>query len=198
MVSAKIESGRADGNQPGPEFHHKQRSGTLDEGRLRIIDHHLAEGEAGDRDELQIGNRQGNTDDGDGLEESRDDMSDCQPDTGNEKPDQIHQRRTSTSSRHRDNSFTEGPDNVARNAERGDTRRDRHDENTREQSEKDVVQEQYETAETSQIILSQKRISFLPSSCTASSLAQPSLNSRSLFPWFSPDFPLSRVATLMP
>ena len=84
MVSAKIESGRADGNQPGPEFHHKQRSGTLDEGRLRIIDHHLAEGEASDRDELQIGNRQGNTDDGDGLEESRDDMSDCQPDTGNE------------------------------------------------------------------------------------------------------------------
>ena len=108
---------------------------------MGIVNHHLAEGEAGDRDELEISNCQGDTDDGDCLEKSSDDMRNCQPETCDDEPHEIHQRGSRTRPGNGNNALSKGPQNVACNTEACDSCGDGDDKNTGDNSGQNVAQE---------------------------------------------------------
>ncbi len=107
----------------------------------------LAEWHEGNRDHLQVGNGQGDADDGDRHGKGRGDVADHDPDAGNQKPNDISQRagdaRAAGLIHH---GTAKGPKCVSGDAERGDSPRDRDDKNAAENSSREIAQGQPETA----------------------------------------------------
>lgn len=95
---------------------------------LAVAHDHLSEGETRDRNELQVGDGEWDTDDGDGLDERGNDVADSEPEASDEEPDDVHDGRSCTCVRLRDNCSTERPENESGDAPARNGCRDRNDE----------------------------------------------------------------------
>ena len=110
-------------------------------------DNLLAEGEAGHRDHLDVGNCQRDTDDGDGLEESGGDVADGQPQSSYQEPNDIGDAAHGASSGRRHYFATKGPQYIVSDPEAGHTGRQGYHQNAGDNAEEDVAQGQPDTAE---------------------------------------------------
>ncbi len=114
--------------------------------RLTLGDHHLAEGEAGDGDEFEIGDGERDAHDRDGLRGRRGHMTNGQPQARNNEPHNIHEPATGTRAGLANYCPAERPQNVARDTEAGERSRDRDDRDQRDHTPEDVPQEQWNSA----------------------------------------------------
>ena len=110
-------------------------------------DNLLAEGEAGHRDHLDVGNCQRDTDDGDGLEESGGDVADGQPQSSYQEPNDIGDAAHGASSGHRHYFAAKGPQYIVGDPEAGHTGRQGYYQDAGDNAEEDVAQGQPDTAE---------------------------------------------------
>ena len=114
---------------------------------LTGLDDLLAEGEAGDGDELDVGHRQRDPNDGDGLCGGGGDVADRKPEPGDEEPDDVADPTHGAGSGRGNRLTPEGPQHVGGDAEGCDAGGDRDDEQAGDQTEEDVAEEEPEPAE---------------------------------------------------
>ena len=109
-------------------------------------DNLLAEGEAGQRNHLDVGNCQRDTDDGDGQEQGGEDVVDGQPYSGYQEPNYIGDTAHGASSGRRHYFAAKGPQYIAGDPEAGHTGRQGYHQNAGDNAEEDVGQGQPEAA----------------------------------------------------
>ena len=82
---------------------------ALDDGGFRVVDDGFSEGEAGHGDHFDIGERQGDADDGYGLCSCCEQVADGKPKPRDEEPDEVQECRTYSCSGLFNDTFSEGP-----------------------------------------------------------------------------------------
>ena len=107
----------------------------------------LPKGEAGDRDHLEVGDGQRDANDRDGLRGGGSDVADGEPQARDQEPHDVHDARARSHARLVDDAFAKRPQHVTGDAEAGNARGDRDDEDAGEESREEVSQEEREPSE---------------------------------------------------